>query len=92
MTKVKDQFGEMAKCVEDQEMRITDLAKLFFKELSGKDNTIHNNLLLTASTYGLTTLTWIIHVRGTHTPLPSLGLLVIHTFNILLILHFRKTN
>jgi len=44
MIKVKGQLGEMAKCVEDEEMRITDLAKLFFKELSGKDNAIYNNL------------------------------------------------
>jgi condensin complex subunit 1 len=44
MIKVKGQLGEMAKCVEDPETRITDLAKLFFKELSGKDNAIYNNL------------------------------------------------
>ena len=44
MIKVKGQLGEMAKCVEDPETRLTDLAKLFFKELSGKDNAIYNNL------------------------------------------------
>lgn len=44
MIKVKGQLGEMAKCIEDPETRITDLAKLFFKELSGKDNAIYNNL------------------------------------------------
>jgi len=44
MIKVKGQLGEMAKCVEDPETRIADLAKLFFKELSGKDNAIYNNL------------------------------------------------
>ncbi|KAG6909474.1 hypothetical protein DXG01_017196 [Tephrocybe rancida] len=44
MIKVKGQLGEMAKCLEDQDPRIADLAKLFFKELSTKDNAIYNNL------------------------------------------------
>lgn len=44
MIKVKGQLGEMAKCLEDPEVRIADLAKLFFKELSTKDNAIYNNL------------------------------------------------
>ncbi|KAH7878618.1 non-SMC mitotic condensation complex subunit 1-domain-containing protein [Lentinula edodes] len=45
MVKVKGQLGEMAKCVEDEEdLRISDLAKLFFQELSTKDNAIYNNL------------------------------------------------
>lgn len=44
MIKVKGQLGEMAKCVEDEDKRIEDLAKLFFKELSTKDNAIYNNL------------------------------------------------
>ncbi|KAJ7219999.1 non-SMC mitotic condensation complex subunit 1-domain-containing protein [Mycena pura] len=44
MIKVKGQLGEMAKCIEDPEPRISDLAKLFFKELSTKDNAIYNNL------------------------------------------------
>lgn len=44
MVKVKGQLGEMAKCVEDEDPRIADLAKLFFKELSTKDNAIYNNL------------------------------------------------
>ncbi|KAJ7116325.1 non-SMC mitotic condensation complex subunit 1-domain-containing protein [Mycena epipterygia] len=44
MIKVKGQLGEMAKCIEDPETRISDLAKLFFKELSTKDNAIYNNL------------------------------------------------
>ncbi|KAG6829705.1 hypothetical protein H0H92_003740 [Tricholoma furcatifolium] len=44
MIKVKGQLGEMAKCLEDPEPRIADLAKLFFKELSTKDNAIYNNL------------------------------------------------
>jgi hypothetical protein len=44
MIKVKGQLGEMAKCLEDKEPRIVDLAKLFFTELSTKDNAIYNNL------------------------------------------------
>lgn len=44
MVKVKGQLGEMAKCVEDEDERISDLAKLFFQELSTKDNAIYNNL------------------------------------------------
>ncbi|KAG8878535.1 Condensin complex subunit [Tulasnella sp. 332] len=44
MIKVKGQLGEMAKCLEDQDQRISDLAKLFFTELSTKDNAIYNNL------------------------------------------------
>lgn len=44
MIKVKGQLGEMAKCLEDDEQRIADLAKLFFKELSTKDNALYNNL------------------------------------------------
>lgn len=44
MVKVKGQLGEMAKCLEDDDPRIADLAKLFFTELSTKDNAIYNNL------------------------------------------------
>ncbi len=44
MVKVKGQLGEMAKCLEDDERRIADLAKMFFKELSTRDNAIYNNL------------------------------------------------
>lgn len=44
MIKVKGQLGEMAKCLEDDDPRISDLAKLFFTELSTKDNAIYNNL------------------------------------------------
>ena len=43
MIKVKGQLGEMAKCLED-EPQVTDLAKLFFTELSTKDSAIYNNL------------------------------------------------
>ena len=34
----------MAKCVEDEDARIRDLSRAFFKELSTKDNAIYNNL------------------------------------------------
>lgn len=44
MIKVKGQLGEMAKCLEDDDNRISDLAKLFFEELSTKENAIYNNL------------------------------------------------
>lgn len=44
MIKVKGQLGEMAKCLEDTDARIADLARLFFTELSTKDNAIYNNL------------------------------------------------
>jgi len=44
MIKVKGQLGEMAKCLEDPDKRISDLAKLFFTELSTKDNALYNNL------------------------------------------------
>ena len=44
MIKVKGQLAEMAKCIEDSEERVSDLARLFFSELSTKDNAIYNNL------------------------------------------------
>ena len=44
MIKVKGQLGEMAKCLEADDERISDLARLFFTELATKDNAIYNNL------------------------------------------------
>ncbi|KAK9763414.1 condensin complex non-SMC subunit Cnd1 [Basidiobolus ranarum] len=44
MIKVKGQLGEMAKCLENSDQRISDLAKLFFTELASKDNAVYNNL------------------------------------------------
>lgn len=45
MIKVKGQLGEIAKCIDDPDKRISDLAQLFFDELSKKDhNAIYNNL------------------------------------------------
>ena len=34
----------MAKCIEDKESKVSDLAKLFFSELSTKENAVYNNL------------------------------------------------
>ena len=44
MVKVKGQISEMAKCLQDKDSKISDLAKLFFSELSSKDNAVYNNL------------------------------------------------
>ena len=44
MVKVKGHLGEMAKCMEDEEPRIRNLAKLFFTEFACKDNAVYNNL------------------------------------------------
>ncbi|KAJ1731254.1 condensin complex non-SMC subunit Cnd1 [Coemansia biformis] len=44
MVKVKGQLGEMAKCLEDKDQRVADMARLFFTELSTKDNAVYNNL------------------------------------------------
>ncbi|KAL9100937.1 MAG: hypothetical protein Q9163_003752 [Psora crenata] len=43
--KVKGQLGEMAKCLEDSDKRIADLAKMFFTELATKDNAIYNHFI-----------------------------------------------
>ena len=44
MVKVKGQISEMALCLEDQETRIADLAKLFFTEFGRK--VTNQNILL----------------------------------------------
>ncbi|RIB12547.1 non-SMC mitotic condensation complex subunit 1-domain-containing protein [Gigaspora rosea] len=44
MIKVKGQLDEIAKCLEDEDHRISDLARLFFTELASKDNAVYNNL------------------------------------------------
>jgi condensin complex subunit 1 len=44
MIKVKGQISEMARCTEDEDVRIRTMARAFFKELSTKDNAIYNNL------------------------------------------------
>lgn len=43
--KVKGQLGEMAKCLEDGDKRIADLARMFFSELSTKDNAVYNHFV-----------------------------------------------
>ncbi|KAJ6262142.1 hypothetical protein Dda_2947 [Drechslerella dactyloides] len=43
--KVKGQLGEMAKCLEDQDKGIADLAKMFFTELATKDNAVYNHFI-----------------------------------------------
>ena len=43
--KVKGQLGEMAKCLEDGDRRIADLARMFFSELSTKDNAVYNHFV-----------------------------------------------
>ncbi|EFR02810.1 condensin complex subunit 1 [Nannizzia gypsea CBS 118893] len=43
--KVKGQLGEMAKCLEDEDKKIADLARMFFTELSTKDNAVYNHFV-----------------------------------------------
>lgn len=44
MIKVKGQVFEMAICMESEDQRIADLARLFFSELSRKGNHLYNIL------------------------------------------------
>ncbi|KAN0082095.1 Armadillo-type fold [Elaphomyces granulatus] len=43
--KVKGQLGEMAKCLEDNDRKIIDLARMFFTELATKDNAVYNHFV-----------------------------------------------
>lgn len=43
--KVKGQLGEMAKCLEHSDQTISDMCRLFFTELSTKDNAIYNGFI-----------------------------------------------
>ncbi|KAL3426124.1 Condensin complex subunit 1 [Phlyctema vagabunda] len=43
--KVKGQLGEMAKCLEDDDKRIADMTRMFFTELSTKDNAVYNHFV-----------------------------------------------
>lgn len=43
--KVKGQLGEMAKCLEDGDRKISDLARMFFTELATKDNAVYNHFV-----------------------------------------------
>lgn len=43
--KVKGQLGEMAKCLEDADRKISDLSRMFFTELATKDNAVYNQFV-----------------------------------------------
>lgn len=43
--KVKGQLGEMAKCLEDEDKKIADMARMFFSELATKDNAVYNHFV-----------------------------------------------
>ncbi|OAK94746.1 hypothetical protein IQ06DRAFT_285887 [Phaeosphaeriaceae sp. SRC1lsM3a] len=43
--KVKGQLGEMAKCLEDSDKKIADMARMFFGELATKDNAVYNQFI-----------------------------------------------
>jgi condensin complex subunit 1 len=43
--KVKGQLGEMAKCLEDSDKKIADMTRMFFTELSTKDNAVYNQFV-----------------------------------------------
>jgi condensin complex subunit 1 len=43
--KVKGQLGEMAKCTEDEDIRIRDMSRMFFSELATKDNAVYNHFM-----------------------------------------------
>ncbi|KAL9091319.1 MAG: hypothetical protein Q9165_004953 [Trypethelium subeluteriae] len=43
--KVKGQLGEMAKCLEDADRKISDLTRMFFTELASKDNAVYNHFV-----------------------------------------------
>ncbi|KAF1809038.1 hypothetical protein P152DRAFT_404082 [Eremomyces bilateralis CBS 781.70] len=43
--KVKGQLGAMAKCIEDDDTRIADMARMFFTELATKDNAVYNHFV-----------------------------------------------
>ncbi|PJF19212.1 Ycs4p [Paramicrosporidium saccamoebae] len=44
LIKVKGQVGEIAKCILDEDSRVSSLARLFFHEMAGKDNAIYNHI------------------------------------------------
>ena len=51
MVKVKGQISEMATCIVDHDERISNLAKLFFHELSRKVIIIYLFFILSIKTY-----------------------------------------
>ena len=42
---MKGQLGEMAKCLEDDDKKIADMARMFFSELATKDNAVYNHFV-----------------------------------------------
>ncbi|OBA27301.1 ARM repeat-containing protein [Hanseniaspora valbyensis NRRL Y-1626] len=43
--KIKGQLGKMALCLVDTDLKIVQLSKIFFNELSSKDNAVYNGFL-----------------------------------------------
>lgn len=43
--KVKGQLSMMAKCIEDEDKKIADMARMFFTELATKDNAVYNHFV-----------------------------------------------
>ena len=43
--KVKGQLGEMAKCVEDEDVKVREMSRMFFAELAGKDAAVYNHFV-----------------------------------------------
>jgi condensin complex subunit 1 len=43
--KVRGQLGEMAKCLEEDDKKIADLARMFFTELATKDKAVYNHFV-----------------------------------------------
>ncbi|CAA22886.1 condensin complex non-SMC subunit Cnd1 [Schizosaccharomyces pombe] len=43
--KVKGQLGIMARSLEDEDARISDLARMFFTDFAAKDNSVYNNFI-----------------------------------------------
>ncbi|KAL6929662.1 hypothetical protein ACO0SA_001066 [Hanseniaspora valbyensis] len=43
--KIKGQLGKMALCLVDKDLKIVQLSKIFFNELSSKDNAVYNGFL-----------------------------------------------
>lgn len=48
--KVKGHLGKMAKCIEAEDEWTREMSRMFFAELSGKDNAVYNNFLDMIST------------------------------------------
>lgn len=53
--KVKSELAKMAKCMEDSDDKIRDMARMFFNELATKDNAIYNQFIDMFSTLSVDT-------------------------------------